>query len=198
MWISPGKNRTLRNTIMGFFDSNFFDWAIRLAHLVEQFVVSTGCTSRTAQSKKSKTFLNTWHRSSHHKSTRPQPLHYYSAEAGYCQCRCFSPQDSVEIASSVRQQRVSHNGRSARCPKHFVNYGCSYGGSRLSTTTRSHLWRLSAKSNITNPLGRGFMAREARVARGECTDHKNFQPNFGQFISRRLMAKKKKKKGKMK
>ena len=49
---------------------------------------------------------------------------------------------------------------------------CTFGGSRLSATSRTKLWRLSAKCNATNPLGRGFVAREARVARGERTKHR--------------------------
>ena len=35
-----------------------------------------------------------------------------------------------------------------------------------------NFWRLSAKPNANNPLGRDFVAREARVARGERAKHR--------------------------
>ena len=69
------------------------------------------------------------------------------------------------------------DGSSVRYRWHFLNnrYACcSFRGSRLSATPRAaQLWRILAKSNATNPLGRGLIARAARVARGERTKHKH-------------------------
>ena len=75
------------------------------------------------------------------------------------------------IPSSARQQRVSHEGSSARYRSHAAKNGCaccSFGGSRLSATPRTWLWRLSAQPKATNTLGRGFveplLAEKAREA----------------------------------
>ena len=43
------------------------------------------------------------------------------------------------------------------------------------------LWRLSAKPNATNPHG-GFVAREARVARGERTKHRELPDDFREIL----------------
>ena len=155
---------------------SFFDGVFRLGDPVEKVSFSTGSASRKTQSKSfTRVFLthfNPSHRSSHHKAHTHTPIpgttryhtavSYNSADAGLAITVASRRKSAWRIPCSARQQRVSHDDSRARYRCYFTNNGyacCSFGGSRL-------------KCNATNPLGRGFVAREARVARGERAKHR--------------------------
>ena len=172
-----------------FSSTEFSDWGIQS----KNSTFSTGSVSRKTQSKKCFTcFFNSSHRSSHHKThthtpTRPYQVphthtryhtavSYNSADAALAITAVPSHRKSAWCTpSSDRQQRVSHDSSSARYRCHFADNGyacCSFGGSRLSATPRTYPWRLSAEPNAANPLGRRFVAREARVAREDRAKHR--------------------------
>ena len=116
---------------------------------------STRSSSRKTQSKKFYTrFFNRSHRSSHHQThthtaTRPHTHTKYHTAVSYealtlawlSQLAVASRSKSAwRIPSFARQQRVSHDGSSARSRSHAANNGCgccSFGGSRLSATPRT-------------------------------------------------------------
>ena len=124
------------------------------------------CQPKNSVEKVFHLFLNPSHRSSHHKTHTHTRYHtavsYNSADAALAITAVASRRKSAWCTpSSARQQRVLHDSSSARCRRHFANNGyacCSFGGSRLSATPRTWLWRLSAKPRATNPLGRRFVA----------------------------------------
>ena len=100
-----------------------------------------------------------------HTATHPYQVPHCSiiqgADAGVAVTAVASRSKSAwRIPSSARQQRVSHDGSSAWYRSYAANNGCacySFGGSRLSATPRTYLWRLSAKPKATKSLGRGFV-----------------------------------------
>ena len=113
--------------------------------------IPTGGSSRKTQSKRFYTcFLNRSHRLSHHQTHTHTATHPYQvphcsiiqgADASLAipavACRSKS---TWRIPSSAGQQRVSHDGSSARSRSHAANNGCaccSFGGSRLSATPRT-------------------------------------------------------------
>ena len=136
---------------------------------------STGSSSRKSQSKKFHAHRIV-HPTTKHTPTRPYQVPHCSiiqgADAGVAitaaACRSKS---AWRIPSSACQQRLSHDGSSARYRSHAANNGCaccSFGGSRLSATPRTLLYRLSANPIATDLLGRGFveplLAEKAREA----------------------------------
>ena len=118
--------------------------------------IPTGGSSRKPQSKKFyMCFLNRSHRSFHHQThihtaTRPHTITRYhtavsykalTADAGVAITAVASRSKAAwRIPSSARQQRVSHDGSSARYRSNAANNGCaccSFGGSRRSATPRT-------------------------------------------------------------
>ena len=132
--------------------SNFFDWIRYFFDWIRQ--------SKNSVEKSSHVFFNPSHPSSHHQ-THPHahtPTHHThtptpgttqhsinnnieGADAGMAITVVASRRKSAwRIPSSARQQRVSHDGSSARYRSHFANNGyacCSFDGSRLSETPRA-------------------------------------------------------------
>ena len=129
------KSGFLTQSKKGFFDTTFL----------------TGSSSRKTQSKKFYTcFLNRSHRSSHHQTHPHTATHPYQvphcsiiqgADAGLANPAVASRSKSAwRIPSFARQQRVSHDGSSARSRSHPANNSCgccSFNGSRLSATPRT-------------------------------------------------------------
>ena len=130
------------------FSTENSDWRIQSKNNATS---STGSSSRKTRSKKFYTcFLNRSHRPSHHQTHTHTTTHPYQvphcsiiqgADAGLAipavACRRKS---AWHIPNSTRQQRVSHDGSSARSRSHADNNGCaccSFGGSRLSATPRT-------------------------------------------------------------
>ena len=104
--------------------TRFFSTELSGSHIQSQKVAeSTGCFSRTAQRK---TFMNPWHRSSHHENTRtPTHTHtryhtavpYNDAEAGLAvvTAAAASRRESAwHVPRPARHQRVSLPYRSPR------------------------------------------------------------------------------------
>ena len=129
------------------FSTENSDWRIQS----KNSTFSTGSSSRNSQLKKFYTcFLNRSNRPSHHQThthtaTRPYQVPHCSiiqgANAGLAIPAVAARSKSAwRIPSSARQQRVSHDGSSARSRSHAANNGCaccSFCGSRLTATPRT-------------------------------------------------------------
>ena len=127
-------------------------------------------------------FYSPSHQSSHHQTHTHMPTHPHvhtptpgttqhsiiqGADAGLSIAAVASRRKSSwRIPSSARQQRVAHDGSSARYRPHFANNGyacCSFGGSRLSATSRTYV-AFVYKPEATNSLGRRFERAKHRAA----------------------------------
>ena len=122
----------------GFFDSTFFDWILRSKNSVEK-VLHVFFEPIASLIPPPNTHPHG------HTATHPYQVPHCSiilgADAGLAIPAAASRSKSAwRIPSFARQQRVSHDGSSARSRSHADNNGCGccrFGGSRLSATPRT-------------------------------------------------------------
>ena len=148
------KSGFLTRSKKGFFDSTFFDWEFRLADPVEKLdFFDWILQSKNSVEKALHVFFepiaslipppNTHPHG--HTAKHPYQVPHCSiiqgADAGLAIPAVASRSKSAwRIPSFARQQRVLHDGSSARSRSHAANNGCgccSFSGSRLSATPRT-------------------------------------------------------------